>query len=514
MNTTRLQARLLATLSANTVRVSLSFGISLIIARHLGPSEYGNFNFLLASFTAIANLIDMASASAFYTFISQQKRGRRFFQYYSFWILIQFASILLLALFLPPTFRAKIWLGHPRYLVILALFSSFTVNQIWRFAGQIGESIRDTIGVQIRNVALAVVHLMGVLLLVQLDWITIPALFILNTILYFSFAVGYGIQLYHRAPFFDDREEHLKPILTEFKVYCLPLVLYIITGFFYAFADNWLLQKFGGAVQQGYYSVGAKFASVSGIAATSIVMIFWKEVAEAFNAGNMERVRYLFHRIYYGLHFVSALIACLLIPFSREILQLVVGPSYQSATLPLAVMFLYCIHQSVNHVPATMLYALGKTKIKSIIGVAFVTTSLLISCVLLAPKNNLLPGFNLGAFGLALKMLVCQLLEVNLSLFFVSRYIKARYDWLYQIHVLILLLPIGFVSKLCAKWTVRSLVPFRHSLFVITISGVLYLVATSFLLYALPALAGLNREQMNVGLARIYKWMMAKMRNK
>jgi O-antigen/teichoic acid export membrane protein len=147
--------RFISTFLTNVLRVGLSFISGLVIARTLGPSNYGNFIFLLGSFTALASLVDMASSSAFYTFISQKRRGLSFFFYYTVWISIQFSILLLLVLFLPIPLKEKIWLGHTRSLILFALFASFSMNQIWNFWGQIGESIRDTIGVQVRNLVMA-----------------------------------------------------------------------------------------------------------------------------------------------------------------------------------------------------------------------------------------------------------------------------------------------------------------------------------------------------------------------
>ena len=82
MNKNSIKVRFLSTFITNILRVGVSFIAGLVIARTLGPGEYGNFNFLLGSFKSFATLVDMASSSAFYTFISQRQRGRKFFLYY------------------------------------------------------------------------------------------------------------------------------------------------------------------------------------------------------------------------------------------------------------------------------------------------------------------------------------------------------------------------------------------------------------------------------------------------
>ena len=74
-----IRVRYLTTLTTNLIRIAISFVTGLIIARALGPQDYGNFSFLLGSFTAFATLVDMGSSSAFFTFISLNLRGLKFF---------------------------------------------------------------------------------------------------------------------------------------------------------------------------------------------------------------------------------------------------------------------------------------------------------------------------------------------------------------------------------------------------------------------------------------------------
>lgn len=506
MNKNSIKVRFLTTFVTNILRVGLSFITGLVIARTLGPGEYGNFSFLLGSFTSLASLVDMASSSAFYTFVSQRQRGRKFFFYYGGWVFAQLLILLLLVLFLPVSIRQKIWLGHPVGLVFLALLASFAMNQLWRLAAQLGESIRDTVGVQMRNLALAVAYLICIGSLAGFHIISIKNLFVLNVVLYLLFSVLYARRIYQTGILSKGEEENLSGVLGEFKSYCLPLVIYTGVGFLYSFADYWLLQKFGGPVQQGYYAIGAKFAALSLITTTSMLQVFWKEIAEAHSLGNIERVRLLYQRVSRSLYFVGAVISCVMIPFSREILALLLGPSYQDAWLPLSLMFLYPVHQSMGQITGTMFFATGKTKTQSYIGIFFMAISIPTAYLLLAPKLAIVPGFQLGAMGLAMKMVGCQIIGVNLSAFFVSRYINAPFDWSHQINVLLLLLPIGFLSKFFAGY-ILSLISFdRYVILVMAASGIFYLVSVGVLIRYFPSIAGLNRDQINYGFA----WLRAR----
>jgi len=508
VNKQSFRVRFLSTLVSNILRFGLLFISGVVIARALGPGDYGNFGFLLGSFTALANLVDMASSSAFYTFISQKKRGQKFYYYYTAWIFTQFLILLFFVLLLPAPLKGKIWLGHPRGMIILALFASFSMRQIWEFVGRIGESIRDTVSVQIWNVTLALTYLTCIVLLVRFHLVNIKFFFIANGLIYVFFAFSYAMRLSQKADFYTEKTEDLGNIFREFADYCLPLILYTGIGFLYSFADYWLLQRFGGAIQQGFYGIGVKFSSLSLIATTSILAVFWKEVAEAHTLENMDRVRMLYCKVSRGLYFIGAVLSCLLIPFSNEILSFLLGPSYQPAWLPLSIMLLYPVHQSLGQITGIMFRATGQTKTHSKIGIFSMAISIPITYLLLAPSSSLIPGLHLGALGLAIKMVICQLVTVNLMTFFVAKYINMSFDWSYQINILLLLLPMGFLSKICTE-QILSLVSFpNHPILLMAISGILYFTGVTALSYSFPSIAGINKEQIEQGLL----WMRGRLK--
>jgi len=499
MNKNSIKVRFLSTFITNILRLGISFISGLVVARILGPGEYGNFSFLLGSFASLAILIDMSSSAAFYTFASQRKRGGQFFLYYAVWVLAQLLILLFLALFLPISLRQKIWIDHPLGLILLALFAGFTMNQIWKFSAQIGESIRDTIGVQVRNLALAVAYLACLGVMAKFHIVSIKTLFVLNIVLYLLFSALYARRIYQSGVLTKSHED-LRGIFKDFKIYCSPLVLCTVIGFLYSFSDYWFLQKFGGSIQQGYYAIGARFSALSLIATTSILHVFWKEIAEAYSLGNMERVGMLYQRVSRSLYFMGAVISCVMVPFSREILALLLGSSYQAAWLPLCLMFLYPVHQSMGQITSTMLLAMGKTKIQGLIGIFFMVISMPIAYFLLAPKSAVVPGFQMGAIGLALKMVGCQILGANLTAFFVAKYTNTAFNWWYQFNVLFLLLPIGFLSKFFAQQII-SLTSFGgFTILVMAVSGIIYLVNVAILIRYFPSIGGLNMDQINHGL--------------
>ena len=498
MNSYSIKVRYIVTMGTNVLRGALTFATGLIIARNLGAADFGNFNFLVGSFTALISLINMQSDAAFFTLLSRKPRGKKFFLFFTVLTFTQLFILLSLTLFSPDFLKQQLWLGLPTDLLLLALLSSFTMILIWKILGNAGESIRDTIGVQVRNLVLAVLYILCVLALAKLNIFSIKNLLVLNIVLHFSLAIVYIERLSRLGLITSQPHENFKNIAREFKDYCLPLLSATLLLFVYSFVDFWLLQKFGGSVAQGHYAVGARFAAVAQIATVSILKIFWKEIAEAHANGDMEKVRRLHQRVSKSLIFISAVISCVLIPFCDEILLLVLGPSYREAAVPLSIMLLFPIYQSMGQISGVMVLAMKETKVKNALDVFNLTTHIIAAYFVLAPGNLLVPGFELGATGLALKMVFVSAIHANLVAFFVARKINVAFDWRHPLFIVGTLLPLGFACKFAAQETLGTFFSGNTQTLVTGGSaGLLYLIGAASLVYFYPTAAGINRDQVH-----------------
>jgi len=71
--------------------------------------------------------------------------------------------------------------------------------------------------------------------------------------------------------------------------------------------------------------------------------------------------------------------------------------------------------------------------------------SLTVVYFILAPKNMLIPGLEIGSAGLVLRVLILQLIQVNVIAWFIS--CKWKFDWLYQFIILGFLIALGMSIK-------------------------------------------------------------------
>ena len=493
----RVPVRFAATFAGNVLRAGISFLNSMVVARGLGASGFGELNFLLGSFAAVNNLLDMGTSAAFYTFISRRPRQLRFFLLYLGWMGAQFVgTVLVVGLLLPKYLVDRIWIGHERGIVLLAFGASFLTTRWWGLLSQLGEASKRTVVVQAASVLRATLHLVLVSAAVYWARLKVQTVFGLWIAEYLLLTlVAFGSLLRKNVEKQPASECSVRALVTEFVMYCKPLVLYGWMSFLYLFADRWLLQRFAGSSHQGFLAVGQQFANIGLVTAGSILNVFWKETAEAQYQKNDQRVRMLYSSLSRGLYFAGAWLGCLLIPYSRNILTLTLGAGYEPGWLALALMFLFPMHQCLGQIQGTFLYASGATVSYAKIGLWTMGMSIPVTYFMLAPRSMPVPGLGLGAAGLAAKMVVLQWVGVNLQAYTIARKNGWKFEYGYQIVTPAILLSLALLCKAVIR---GSPLP----------GGLLYIVLSFLLLYRTPLAVGFPRDclpQMTKRLMRLLR---------
>jgi O-antigen/teichoic acid export membrane protein len=492
--TVSIRSRFVFTVGSNLVRSALSFVTGILLARWLGPTSYGNMAFLLGTFIGLRQLLDMGSSSAFFTFLSQRSRSKRFVQSFYAWLGIQFIiPLCIIGVLFPTRWIQNIWHGEPRDLVLLAFAAAYMQLSVWPVIQQAGEAQRKTVWVQGVGVVIAAVHLLVVVLLLSLGRMGLYAVFTASAVEYLLAAVVAHKRMRYAPADETGPGEVPEPVFKNFLHYCIPLIPYAGVSFANEFADRWLLQNYGGGVQQAFYAVGAQFASIALIATTASLRIFWKEIAEANHRGDHVRAGLLYKRVSRLLFLVGAVIAGFLIPWSGALLHKILGSAYVGGAMTLAIMFLYPVHQSMGQIGCTMLMATERVSYQVISGIVFMIAGIVVSYFVLAPRSAAIPGLGLASEGLAIKMLVMQFMQVNVIAYIISRIWRWPFDWVYQPVSLLGCLGLGWLAHFAAT----GLAGKTWSLFVVMgIGGLFYLALMGAFVYAMPWLAGLTREEL------------------
>jgi O-antigen/teichoic acid export membrane protein len=495
MTPASIHSRFAISFAANVARAALSLIAGLVVARSLGPTEYGSFAFLASTFVAMRQLLDMGASNAFYTVICRQPRGPRFYTAYAAWLAVQLlVPLTLIALVMPERLFQLLWVGESRGIVILALAATYIQQQIWPTVVQVAESRRLTHIAQGMGGMVAATHLALIAMLVTLQKLSVTALFMLLALEYLVASVVTVRMLpapaQSAAPW-----PGVCAVVREFWEYCRPLVAYSWLGFVYTFADAWLLQRFGGAVEQAYFATSNQLVAVATIGTASFLQIFWKEVAERMQHDEHEAARRLFVQATQWLLFGTSLIVALLLPWAREIVAVLLGTSYVPGWPVLAVLLFYAIHQAMGQLVGTLFLATSRTRPQVVIGSVAMLAGIPLVYLLVAPADGAAPGLGLAGLGLALKMVGLQLVTVNVLWWWICRALGWRYEWRRQLVAPASALLVSLATSTLARalWTESSLL----NVALVCASSLAAVAAISMIARIWPRTVGLERDAVN-----------------
>ncbi len=450
MQALKLKRRILVSIIGNICRSLLGFLSGVALARSLSPEGYGNLTFVLGSFSALLAAFDLGASTAFYTFISRKNRLGDHLRVYLAWAGIQFLVVLLgMTLLLPQSLIQDIWLGIPRDTLVLGFLATFFQQQLWQTITHIAEARRETVKLQLINIVLALVYFSSIILCIYMFGMSVQAGLLLLIGNYFVAIVVAAFIIHKNRPENNEVEsEGVLQVLGKFWSYCRPLIILSLFNFAYDFGDKWMLQYFGGPSQQGIYQVAGRFSAICLIISSSVLNILWKEMAEAAANSNQQMVSALFNKFYKGIFVLTAVVAGSLIPWVSEIVDYFLGHKYEQAKVVLAIMLAYPIYQSMGQVGGTIILALGETRRYMLISTSVMFFSMPLTYLLLAsPTTSFMPGFSLGALGVAAKILFIGFITGNTQAMLVSRVCGIKFDAWHQFQSIGLVLLVGLGAK-------------------------------------------------------------------
>jgi len=215
----------------------------------------------------------------------------------------------------------------------------------------------------------------------------------------------------------------------------------------------------------------------------------------------------LYQKVSRGLLVVGAIFSGFAIPWSETILELVLGKAYAPAWAALAIMFLYPIHQSVGQVCGTMLLSIGQTRLYVLQGISIMLVSLPVSYIIQAPPTAMVPGLGWGSFGMALKIVVLNVIGVNVMIVMIARLYGWKYDWASQVVGVVGPVVLGFATHRLALWIMAPSAGGGMQLLPpMLFAGLLYLLSAAGLIWAMPWLVGMERAEIRSAL-RGRGWM-------
>jgi O-antigen/teichoic acid export membrane protein len=276
----------------------------------------------------------------------------------------------------------------------------------------------------------------------------------------------------------------------EFVEYCHPLLAYSIVGLIAGFFDIWLLQKISGSEQTGFYGLAYSLAAMCFLFTSAMTPIITREFSKSYEQKDLENMRKLFYRYIPMLYSIAAYFAIFISVQSENVLMIFTDEKFKDAFLVLAIMAFYPIHQTYGQLSGSIFYATGQTKLMR--NISFVTMPLG-----MAISFGLIYLLDLGAVGLAYKMIIGQLIGTNIQLYFNSKFLDfdmKHFIW-HQLYAVSFFGLLAFVS---------SLVVYVDSpLWGFLLSGFLYTLSVIIGTYIFPQVFATSRDEIKNNITKV-----------
>jgi len=494
-----LKKRYIYKLFANAFSLVAGFGIQAVVPRALGPKSYGDFNFLTSFFAEVMSFLDMGTSSCFYTKLAKRQKEPGlpvFYLYFSLFIGLIALGFVALAYLTP--FYSRIWPGQDMFYTYLAVIFGILT---W-FAYQVLSNVPDAYGITVYAEKIKIIQKIIAVAL-------IGALFIwgklnLRNFFYYNYVVLIFIILAFiwiakytghlnidklRLPFKETKE-----YLIEFYRYSHPLFVYSLVGLVAGIFDRWLLQTYGGSIQQGFFGFSYQVWILCFLFSSAMAPLITREFSIAFANKDLAYMSSLFRRYIPLFYSLTAYFSCFVAIQAGKVIYILGGDSYKDALIPLTIMALCPIHHTYGQLSGSVFFATEKTKLYRNIGITSMLVGLPATYLLIAPKLNF--GLDMGATGLAIKIAVLQFLAVNAQLYFNAKLLRLSFwkFFLHQIVSLASLLALAFFAKFLID---KMLGAYLGVIPRFLLSGLVYTCAVFFMLYLMPIIFGLKRHDLH-----------------
>lgn len=455
----------------------------------LGPSLFGDYKFLLFSFTQVTNFL--GTGNTFLAIgLAKNKNDKNLISFY--WAFI-FTIAFLGCIILVPVLNSNLYkIIFPGQNIVYIWIAFLLVLSL--FVAQILESMSDACGLTTKGSVVTILsRAIGVFFLLLFFFIfnqkTILFIFWANFVSAFFLIGGFilvlklkNIPIFH----FNISFYELKQKFILFYKYSGPLFFLSMMGLPINFLNRWILQSFGGSLQQGYFSLSDSLSSFVIMFSGSIAPLLLRELSISFKNEDLNRMRSLFNKSISFVFATSAFFSIFILLNASKATHLLGGKSFGGAILPVSIMLLYPIPYTTNNILYSYIYSANKTGLLRNIMLICSFIGLIITFFLVAPKNYF--GLGLGATGFAISTVLGTSIVYLVLLKYCAFAMQLRWLKIIGNHivVIILFLAIGISTvKLGELFINDSMISF-------VLSGLLYSLGAMLLLLKFPKLIGIS----------------------
>lgn len=468
---------------------------TFIAPRMLGATGFGIYNFIEDFFGRLYGMLNPGVTTYFYTRLSQNPEARDLKRF--FWklalVLIGVAAAFT-AFGLWSGQAERLWPDVPAHLVVFGLgvvtclwlqgilvqvvdAHAFTVSGEWaKLAVKLGAAA-----------VLAILYIVGAHSLEA---------FFLYRLLFGISMIGALLWVMRRrgAVTFPNRAieaNERRKIAGDFWQYSSPLVGFAIFSGAVSIGDRWLLQRFAGSEEQGFFSLGLKVATLVFLVVQPVTTLYTRDLSRAHGHKDNEEIKRLTSTLLPRFFTIAAYFSIFTALNAKLVALLAGGAAFEDGVLAIGVMSLYPLAQTYGQLSTAIFFATDQTRMYRNVGIVFQLIGLPVTWVLLGPEKW--GGLQLGAVGIAIKTVFFSLIVSNTFLLVCCRRMRIPYGRFLSQE---LMCCGAFVlCALAAKSLTGILFSLSCGLLSFFVNGIVYTLFVVVTVALIPSVAGFPRGE-------------------
>ena len=478
-----LKERYLIKLFSNIVNGLINIILVAIVPKALGPVAFGHFSYLQQFFSQVIAFLDAGTSTAFFTKLSAKNSRAELLVFYFIFSILLVGLLFFIIYFMDIFDYINFFLPDipTDYIYYGAIFGIFTwITQVYI---KISDAYALTVSVEIVKIIHKIATLFLLLYIINFLPFDLYVYFYFHFISLVSFLMIVSI-LFVKKNIISKQLFCLKikytNIIKEFYFYCSPLFVFNVIAILIGLFDIWLLQTVSGSVQTGFYGLAYSIAAMCFLFTSAMTPIITREFSKSFEENDIDRVVNLFKRYIPMLYAIATYFSVFIAFQAENLLAIFTDEKFKDALFVLIIMAFYPIHQTYGQLSGSLFFANGTTKLYRNIGLVSSLIGLFFSYLFIY-------HFEFGALGFGTKMILTQVIGVNIQLYFNTKLLKLKMSYFvyHQIYTVMSFSIIAYLSSL--------FIHIDNHIYEFLLCGVLYTLLSAILIYSFPQIMAITK---------------------
>ncbi len=390
-----MQNRIVFKVFSTGLNFLISVALGILVPRAIGPSSYGDFSYVIATYGFLFQILMFSSNAAYVYFLSHGKYKAEDINIFYFLFLFTISILVVIIGIISANTEFGViylWNGlNENYLLYLGLLFAVFLNLqdvLVAYSDSTGQTVQSE---KIKLLSRFLIALIIIFLIYKnkLDIYSYFILLILNFILFFVLFFKFI-----SFKFSTINKVQLSDIFNDLYIYIRPLVIFTFIASVYAYLGKYVLQSTSGSLEQGYYNFAYQLAFIPVTFIFAIMVIYMSEMTKKFKDNDLEGVKEIFLKNIFKIYAIHAFISFFMLINAKEIILLTVGIKYLDAVGALQGLTIFSLLHTFGTLSRNIFLSSARTKqysninsISMIIGIIY---------LLFILKTSVLTSFHLA----------------------------------------------------------------------------------------------------------------------